>query len=105
MIDDKKQSLAAFLAELPAGRLGTLAFNLSAFAWIGLNIAFFEGQAVYLPGAYLEPNWLNYISALVLLYSSYLALRAIGRGSLLPAVITLSFLWSVCGTITRNLMQ
>lgn len=105
MIEDKKQSLSAFLTELPPGRLGTLAFNLSAFAWIGLNIAFFDGQAVYMPGAYLAPNLLNWFSGAVLLYSSYLALRAIGRGSLIPAVITLTFLWSVCGTVTRNLMQ
>lgn len=99
------QSFSQFIDAMTPGQLGTLAFNLGAFAWIGLNICFFGWQPVYCPGAYLNPNILNWFSAAVLLYSSYLAVWAMSKGSLLPAVITLTFLWSVCCTITRVLTQ
>lgn len=99
------QSFSQFIEAMTPGQLGTLAFKLGAFAWIGLNICFFGWQPVYCPGAYLNPNALNWCSAAVLLYSSYLSLRAMSKGSHLPAVMTLTFLWSVCCTIARVLMQ
>ncbi len=42
-------------------QLGTLAFNLSAIAWIGLNVSFRGFSPHYMPGSYIEPNVLNII--------------------------------------------
>lgn len=53
------QSFSQFIDAMTPGQLGTLAFNLGAFAWIGLNICFFGWQPVYCPGAYLNPNILT----------------------------------------------
>jgi hypothetical protein len=93
--------LQATLAQMSAGALGTLAFNLGAIAWIGLNLNIQNFSIVYQPGCYITPNVLNVLSAFVLLYSGYLAVWAIYRGSLFPSVITLTFIYSMVATLIR----
>jgi|JI10StandDraft_1071094.scaffolds.fasta_scaffold00068_68 hypothetical protein len=100
-VETKDESIQAMLASMSAGRLGTLAFNLGAIAWIGLNLNFQNFSAVYQPGCYISPNVLNVLSAFVLLYSGYLAGWAICRGSLFPAIITLTFIYSMVATLIR----
>ncbi|MFA7335163.1 MAG: hypothetical protein WC028_00160 [Candidatus Obscuribacterales bacterium] len=106
-VETKDQSLQVMLASLSAGRLGTLAFNLGAIAWIGLNLnininfSVNNFSIVYQPGCYISPNVLNVLSAFVLLYSGYLAAWAIYRGSLFPAIITLTFIYSMVATLIR----
>ncbi|CAN5464088.1 hypothetical protein BH11CYA1_BH11CYA1_01000 [soil metagenome] len=94
-------SLHATLATMTPGQLSTLAFNLGAIAWIGLNLNFQNFTVVYQPGCYITPNVLNVLSAFVLLYSGYLAIWAIYRGSLFPSVITLTFIYSMVATLIR----
>jgi hypothetical protein len=85
--------------------LGTLAFNLSAIAWIGLNVSFRGFSPHYMPGSYIQPNVLNIICGGILLYSCYLAFLATKRGSLIPAVIAFTFAWSMIASIIRHFSE
>jgi len=100
-VEIKDESIQVMLGSMSAGSLGTLAFNLGAIAWIGLNLNFQNFSVVYQPGCYISPNVLNVLSAFVLLYSGYLAAWAIYRGSLFPAIITLTFIYSMVATLIR----
>ncbi|MBP9090302.1 hypothetical protein KBI23_04680 [bacterium] len=106
-VEAKEESLQAMLSSMSAGALSTLAFNLGAIAWIGLNLSININftvnnfSIVYQPGCYISPNVLNVLSAFVLLYSGYLAAWAIYRGSLFPAIITLTFIYSMVATLIR----
>jgi len=99
----KDNSLSDLIAQFDGVRLGTLAFNLSAFAWIGLNLNFSGTSFTFQPGCYVLPNIVNLVSAAVLLYSGYLACLAIKRGSLIPAFITLTFIFAMVATVARQL--
>ena len=102
-VEVKEESVQSMLSSMSAGALSTLAFNLGAIAWIGLNLSinFNRFSIVYQPGCYISPNVLNVLSAFVLLYSGYLAGWAIYRGSLFPAIITLTFIYSMVATLIR----
>ncbi len=100
MTDD---SVNALIRDMAAIRLGTLAFNLGAIAWIALNTQFGSGGASFQPGCYLTPNIVNVVAALVLLYSGYLACLAIKKGSLIPAFLTLTFIFAMLATLMREI--
>lgn len=100
-----EKDLLNSLKAMSGPQIGTLAFNLSAIAWIGLNVSFREFSPHYMPGSFVEPNILNIISGGILFYSCYLALLAIKKESLIPAIITFTFAWSLVATIIRNLVD
>ncbi|MFA6559830.1 MAG: hypothetical protein WCT03_25610, partial [Candidatus Obscuribacterales bacterium] len=93
--------LHSTLASMSPGQLSTLAFNLGAISWIGLNLNLHDFSIVYQPGCYISPNVLNVFSAFILLYSGYLSVWAICRGSLFPSAITLTFIYSMVATLVR----
>ncbi len=99
----KDNSVGSLIAELAAIRLGTLAFNLGAIAWIALNVQFGVSGGSFQPGCYVTPNVINLLAGPVLLYSCYLAILAIKRGSLIPAFITLTFVFAMVATLIRQL--
>ncbi len=98
-----ENSVNSLINELAAIKLGTLAFNLGAIAWIALNTQFGSGGASFQPGCYVSPNIINAVAALVLLYSGYLACLAIKRGSLIPAFLTLTFIFAMLATLMREI--
>jgi hypothetical protein len=100
---DKLPSLHVMLEAMPSYRLGTLAFNVSAIAWIGLNVSIKGFSPGYAPCNFLHPNFLNILSGALLLYSIFLAISAVKKGSLFPAVITFTFVWSLIATVIRHL--
>jgi hypothetical protein len=97
-------SLISLLSSMDGYRLGVLAFNLTAWGWVGLHIALAKsGWPVYLPTAYLNPNIVNAASALILVFGSALAVRSIAKGSLIPSVPALTFAWSFIASLARQL--
>jgi hypothetical protein len=97
----KTDSVSDIVSTMSAPQLGTLAFNLSAISWIGLNISFRGLAPYYMPCSYMHPNLLNIICGAILLFSTYLATLSVKRGSLLPAFITFTFLFSLLATVIR----
>lgn len=94
--------LSALLADMSPLQIGTLAFNLGAIAWVGLNVSFRGLMPFYMPNSYIHPNILNIICGGILLFSCYLAYLAIKNGSLIPAFITLTFVWSMIATVVAQ---
>jgi hypothetical protein len=97
-------SMVQFLKAMSAAQLGTLAFNLGGLAWIGLNIKF--GPCFwphYEPCAYLTPGLLTAVFLTVLVFASALSFVAIKRGSILPAFLTVTFMWALLASIVREL--
>lgn len=101
--DSNEQTVNDMLAAMSAQQLSTLAFNLGAISWIGLNLSFDGVVPVYQPGCFVAPNILNVLCALILIYSTYLACRAVARGSLLPCFLVFTFAFSLLMTIYRQL--
>ena len=97
-----RQPFFAWLLSLDGKELATIALNLCAFAWIGLNLSFIKGNLVYMPGCYVIPNWINILGAIVLVFASVLAGIAIKRGRLLQGVIALTFTWCFIATLIRT---
>ena len=95
-------SLYETLRTMKPRQLGTLSFNISAFAWIGLNTSLHGVTPYTLPCSYLQPNLLNTVSGGVFIYGIVLACWSIKRGSFFPAVVTLTFVWSIVCTVIRE---
>lgn len=85
--------------------LAIVALDLCVFSWIGLNLSFIKGNLVYIPGCYVNPNWINILSGVVLIFGSVLAGLAVKRGRLLVGVISLTFGWSVIATLVRTVLE
>jgi hypothetical protein len=99
-----RASFIETLLSCKAGELGTLAFNLCACAWVGLNVTFLQGKMLYIPGCFVHPNLINLASGCVLIIGTILATVAIRRGSLLTPAIGLTFTWSFLATLYRAAM-
>lgn len=100
---DPAQSIAGTISEMSAKQLSNLAFNLGGMSWIGLNFSFDGWVPTYQPGCFVAPNILNVLCALLLLYCTYLACKAVSKGSLLPCFLVFTFAFSLVMTIYRQL--
>lgn len=98
----ERATFGAFVASFSPSARGNLAFNLSALAWIVLNIDW-VGRPVYLPGAYLHPELWHWAAAGVLIYGVSLSWGAIRSGVLFPALLAPTFLWALVCTLIRSM--
>lgn len=88
--------------KMPPRALGTFAFNLSAYSWLGLNLQFEGWLPQIVAASYVQPNPFNCLCFVPLLYGTHLAILAIRKGSLVPAALVLMLSWSVITTIARH---
>jgi hypothetical protein len=97
------QSLLQFFQSMTGLQLGTLSFNISGIAWIGLNLDIGRNfLPYYQPCAYLNPGPLTLMFVPLLFFAFVLALMAIRKGSLLPAFLAVTFVWSFAASILRE---
>jgi len=91
------------LTNFNSKQMGSICFNLSAFGWIGMNLAMGPyGYPAFVPCAYLQPNFFNLLSAAALLSGAAIGIKAIKMGNLAGPAIALTFLWSVLATLLRQ---
>lgn len=83
-------------------QMGSLAFNLSAFGWVGMNLAMGPGGLPgFVPCSYMQPNIVNVLGALSVLSGAGISILAIRMGNLVGPAIALTFLWSVAASFLR----
>lgn len=96
-------SLREHLNALNAKGLGRLAFNLTAFGWVGMNLTIGPlGIPMLAPCTYLQPNFFNVIAGVAMLCGVVVSIMAMKKGNLVSPAIAFTFLWSVVATVLRQ---
>jgi hypothetical protein len=93
-----------FLDSLSDRQLGNLGFNLCAVAYIGLNLSIRNSTILYVPGSYLDPNWINLFSILLMVIGVFISTFGLARGKLMPSIFGLILAYSCAASLIERVL-